>query len=295
MTDEEPELHELQDLDSTLHMAKVVRVIKARRVQIAWCGGYGLPVGDGVPHGFTRIINHVTCPACATAWTDNINSLFGDGPETTLLQQAVRELEQHQDATSLTNIPAVRVWRPSEHFASDQPPAASEYGLGLPGAVPRDIVQLPGVTRSGVGDDGSGIYLHPADWNIQRLSGREEALLAYFFKLIYMERVRQIKKWGDQRRPDGVDFNTYHPASVLQKQRVEDQLKRGRATWIDVLLEEVYEAAECDPVTELKDMARPDDRDLEKEMVQSAAVLAAWFSDICRRAQESLDEGMEGM
>jgi len=138
---------------------------------------------------------------------------------------------------------------------------------------------------AGVGDDGSGIYLHPAKWNCARLPGSEEVLLAYFFKLIYMERVRQIKRWGDQRHPDGTGEGYAELAAYL-KTRCQDNAARGKVTWLDILMEEVGEVAECDPITEAEQLQLPRaemERDLEAEMVQSAAVIAAWYSDICRR------------
>lgn len=208
--------------------------------------------------------------------------------------------------------------RPDLHqYGPDQPPAASEFGLGLPGATPRvppsfvqrgtrtypdlddpgGVVMLPHTSQF-AHSDRRGIYLYPDEWNTQRLPYREEELLAYFFKLIYLERARQLKKWGDQRRPDGVGPK-HAGLAALYKQTVERKAAAGTVTWFDILLEEVYEAGECDAVVGPEQVLRKEresaggtpeeggeEGDLEGEVVQSAAVLAAWYSDLCRRAQE---------
>jgi len=149
----------------------------------------------------------------------------------------------------------------------------------------------------GVSDDehaagsGAGIYLHPAEWNVQRLPGREEQLLGYFFKLVYIERVRQVKRWGDQRHPDGTTPDAGALASTL-KTLCQKMAAAGQVTWMDILLEEIGEVAECEPVVGVEDMKRStgeNEPDLEAEMIQSAVVLAAWHSDICRRLEEMVE------
>jgi hypothetical protein len=145
---------------------------------------------------------------------------------------------------------------------------------------------------AGIGDDGSGIYLHPAEWNCARLADSEETLLVHLFKLIYMERVRQIKRWGDQRHPDGTGEGYAELAAYL-KTRCQDNAARGKVTWLDILMEEIGEVAECPPVVSVEDLSPPVERDLESEMVQSAAVIAAWYSDICRRELTSRVEFAE--
>lgn len=219
-----------------------------------------------------------------------------------------------------------------EHiYGPDEPPAASELGLGLPGAKPRDWTptearvadylagkdgsltpqsdrakawevgqrseswitsEITSPYYAGVGCDELGIFLHPSAWNCERLPGAEEARLAYFFKLVYMERLRQLRKWGDQRHPDGVDPKRFHNRAENYRRMVEDKAGRGTLTWMDILLEEVFEAGDTKPVRGPQDALRRDgEPDLESEMVQSAAVLAAWHSDVCRRVWEAEGSG----
>lgn len=136
------------------------------------------------------------------------------------------------------------------------------------------------IDYAGVGDDDRGIYLHPAEWNCKRLPDSEETLLAYFFKLMYMERVRQVKRWGDQRHPDGTS------PRLAPKGQCQRPSNDGEVTWMDILLEEIGETAECPPVVSEEQVTLTTTPNLEVEMVQSAAVLAAWHSDVCRRVEE---------
>jgi hypothetical protein len=151
------------------------------------------------------------------------------------------------------------------------------------------------------------IILDPREWNCEELPRAEEALLAYFFKLVYMERLRQLEKWGDQRHPDGTSPAVSRLAASLKAQ-CQRMAAVGQVTWMDILLEEVGEAAECDAVVSVDQVMRSllgdTERDLESEIIQSAAVLGAWYSDLCRRARDivaeheanagSLDEQMRG-
>lgn len=85
------------------------------------------------------------------------------------------------------------------------------------------------------------------------------------------ERIRQDAKWGFQHHPDGTDpINT--SVADWARATTDRHAKEGTLTWMDIILEEIFEAsAETDPVA------------LRKELVQSAAVLAAWIEDIDSR------------
>ncbi|MFF2954313.1 hypothetical protein ACFVVU_23585 [Kitasatospora sp. NPDC057965] len=98
-----------------------------------------------------------------------------------------------------------------------------------------------------------------------------------FAEAIDAERARQIARWGDQRYLD------LHGDAALQcDQRDHFQQsadyyrslnERGaEPDWSTVLLEEAYEAvAEADPAK------------IRAELIQVAAVCAAWIHDIDRR------------
>ncbi|WP_030917413.1 hypothetical protein [Streptomyces sp. NRRL B-24720] len=86
------------------------------------------------------------------------------------------------------------------------------------------------------------------------------------------ERQRQLKKFGDQRHPDGTGDQRWRDVANHIRGEVDDAARLGRTTWNGILREEVFEAiAESDPVK------------LRAELLQVAAVCAAWVSDIDRR------------
>lgn len=104
--------------------------------------------------------------------------------------------------------------------------------------------------------------------------------LAPFVTAVDNERQAQLAKWGDQRHPDGTGstlgflgrtIDEY--VTVLKTAADRHNAHDPAATpWALILLEEVCEAlAESDPAK------------LRAELVQSAAVIAAWISDIDRR------------
>lgn len=94
-----------------------------------------------------------------------------------------------------------------------------------------------------------------------------------FAEAVDAERQRQLAKWGDQRHADGT--GAQHYVAMADEAREDVELfvaQHSGPEWALVLLEEVYEAlAESDPVK------------LRTELVQAAAVIAAWVSDIDRR------------
>lgn len=86
------------------------------------------------------------------------------------------------------------------------------------------------------------------------------------------ERHRQVHKWGIQHRPDGTGGPVMRDQAESMKSRCQYLAEHGGADWRAVLLEEVYEAlAEEDPAA------------LRAELVQVAAVAAAWIEDIDSR------------
>jgi hypothetical protein len=86
------------------------------------------------------------------------------------------------------------------------------------------------------------------------------------------ERQRQLKRWGDQVHPDG----TGRPGDTEEADRLRAACKANgpeEDNWRDILAEEVAEA-----------FAETDQYLLRSELVQCAAVIAAWIVDIDRRA-----------
>ena len=85
------------------------------------------------------------------------------------------------------------------------------------------------------------------------------------------ERVRQVRKWGVQTRPDGTS-ETYSVHADAAKLLTDQRAEAGTLTWADILSEEVLEAfAETDP-----------DK-LREELIQVAAVAVSWAEDIDRK------------
>lgn len=95
-----------------------------------------------------------------------------------------------------------------------------------------------------------------------------------FAEDIDAERQRQLAKFGEQHHPDGTGAEYY----VAMADEARDDVERFVAhhsgpKWALILLEEVYESlAESDPAK------------LRAELVQVAAVCAAWVADIDSRA-----------
>lgn len=89
---------------------------------------------------------------------------------------------------------------------------------------------------------------------------------------ILNERKRQHVKWGSQTWPDKLpdDHTTEYWAFQRDRQRRKvDAGLRARATcWTDIFMEELYEA-----------LAEEDWKKKRAELVQAAAVIAAWIAD----------------
>lgn len=103
------------------------------------------------------------------------------------------------------------------------------------------------------------------------------------------ERARQDAKWGEQNHPDGTGplvqplvcpdpvyvADTARTLAEMFTYRTETHAAEGTATWLDILLEEVFETvAEEDPVK------------LRAELIQVAAVAIQWAEAIDRRASK---------
>jgi hypothetical protein len=85
------------------------------------------------------------------------------------------------------------------------------------------------------------------------------------------ERERQLVKWGPQQHPDGTSIG--HAEAANHYRALADvRAARGALTWLDILLEEVFEAA-----------AETGAEALRAELVQVGAVATAWIEDIDKR------------
>lgn len=93
-----------------------------------------------------------------------------------------------------------------------------------------------------------------------------------FAEEIDRERQRQITEFGDQRHPDNTGSTFYAKRAVAARRNCRLAADAGMTAWDLVLLEEVFEAlAESDPAK------------LRAELLQVAAVCAAWIHDIDQR------------
>ncbi|HET6355994.1 hypothetical protein [Streptomyces sp.] len=97
--------------------------------------------------------------------------------------------------------------------------------------------------------------------------------LKTFAEAVDTERQAQLAKWGDQKHPDGTGAEYYVGMADQARDDVEHAAESlSGPRWALILLEEVYEAlAESDPAK------------LRAELIQAAAVIAAWVSDLDRR------------
>ncbi len=89
---------------------------------------------------------------------------------------------------------------------------------------------------------------------------------------IYAERVRQLQKWGVQNHSNfPEDFDHDDVKSFANDLKLENGLyaEEGTLSWYGILMEELAEA-----------FCEEDDGKLEEELIQVAAVVAAWIEDI---------------
>lgn len=96
--------------------------------------------------------------------------------------------------------------------------------------------------------------------------------LAQHMAEVDTERQRQLKKWGDQHHPDGTGWQRFGATAQHWKDICDEAHAANTTTWAPILLEEVFEALEED-----------DQAKLRTELVQCAAVIQAWISDIDSR------------
>ena len=94
-----------------------------------------------------------------------------------------------------------------------------------------------------------------------------------FAEAVDIERQRQLVKFGDQHHPDGTGNKSQQEYADVKRRWCEAAFGSGYGTWADILAEEVAEVeAERDPAK------------LRAELVQVAAVCAAWIADLDSRA-----------
>lgn len=89
------------------------------------------------------------------------------------------------------------------------------------------------------------------------------------------ERARQDAKWGEQNHPDGTGQAFIPLASLIRDQartKCDAEHRAGEGTWEQILAEEFWEA-----------VAEEDPAGLRDELIQVAAVAAAWVEAIDRR------------
>lgn len=92
---------------------------------------------------------------------------------------------------------------------------------------------------------------------------------------VLVERLRQHDLWGQQNHLDGTGPDLPPPfrgAADQARQLCQLAARMGTVTWRHILLEEVGEAMEAPTVAELRE-----------ELIQIAAVSAAWVEAIDRR------------
>lgn len=96
--------------------------------------------------------------------------------------------------------------------------------------------------------------------------------LRTFAEAVDAERQTQLAAFGDQHHPDGTGLPTYQHSANRYRNQTDQASAAGHLAWRDIFLEEVYEA-----------LAEPDPAALRTELIQVAAVCAAWIADIDSR------------
>lgn len=91
---------------------------------------------------------------------------------------------------------------------------------------------------------------------------------------VLQERFRQELLWGEQNHPNGTSAKVFAKKRDLMRDLTDARAAKGKVSYLDILFEEVYEAAaEEDPVK------------LREELVQVAAVTVGWIETIDRGKQ----------
>lgn len=93
-----------------------------------------------------------------------------------------------------------------------------------------------------------------------------------FAEAVDTERQAQLRKWGEQHHPDGTGGPVMQQRADEARAQCQYLAANGGPDWRSILLEEVYEA-----------LAESDPEKLRAELVQSAAVIAAWLADLDSR------------
>jgi hypothetical protein len=98
--------------------------------------------------------------------------------------------------------------------------------------------------------------------------------MAAFVADVDAERQRQLAKFGEQRHPDGTGLHPERQKRLADEARAlcERADRNGFLAWSHIFWEEVREA-----------MAEEDPAALRTELVQVAAVCAAWIADLDQR------------
>ena len=98
-----------------------------------------------------------------------------------------------------------------------------------------------------------------------------------FFNEIHEERVAQLRKWGVHHWPGGTNTSSDDGQMAREAKRVTDAaMVIGDLTWRDILVEEILEA-----------FAEGEWPKVRGELVQAAAVIAAWVEDGDRAHSEA--------
>ena len=125
--------------------------------------------------------------------------------------------------------------------------------------------------------DESGLYADRAPSRLSRcylevqrpVPDPQAEAIARVLGEVSVEHFRQLDKWGVQHRENGTGGPVMRDTAEDMRNRCNYLAEHGGADWRAVLLEEVYEAlAEEEPAA------------LRKELVQVAAVCAAWVENI---------------
>lgn len=94
-----------------------------------------------------------------------------------------------------------------------------------------------------------------------------------FAEAVDVERGRQLAKFGDQHHPDGTGMPGSRGSANLFRELCQYAAADGSLSWRDIASEEFFEA-----------MAETEWPKLRTELIQLAAVLAAWVHDGDNRA-----------